>query len=233
MNKYFPLLVNLLPKNDPRYKKWRKSLKKRTAPWCKGYTKKTHPSVLKISNTFKTKKIDNFAKWREKMKRLGKWPSEKDYAPIKKSGDLAELTGAILGDGNIQSFPRTERLIISSNSDDEKFIERYARLLYKIFKKKAVLMKSKDANCVRISIYQKHISKRLDIPVGSKKKINIGIPYWIINNKSYLKRYLRGLYEAEGSFCVHKPTYTYKFLFGNRNGSLLRNVYRGLKISKQ
>ncbi len=63
-----------------------------------------------------------------------------------------------------------------------------------------------------------------------KKKINIGIPYWIINNKSYLKRYLRGLYEAEGSFCVHKPTYTYKFLFANRNESLLQSVYRGLKI---
>ncbi len=164
------LRPNLLSQDDPRYKKWKESLKKRPVPWCKGYTKKTHPSVLKISNTFKTKKIDNFAKWREKMKRLGKWPSEKDYAPIKKSGDLAELTGAILGDGNIQSFPRTERLIISSNSNDEKFIERYARLLCKIFKKKAVLMKSKDVNCVRISIYQKHISKRLDIPVGSKKK---------------------------------------------------------------
>ncbi|MCD6270358.1 hypothetical protein J7J23_01095 [bacterium] len=38
------------------------------------------------------------------------------------------------------------------------------------------------------------------------------------------------MYEAEGSFCVHKPTYTYKFLFANRNKSLLENVYRILKI---
>ena len=48
---------------------------------------------------------------------------------------------------------------------------------------------------------------------------------WIVKNKEYVVRYLRGLYEAEGSFCVHKPTYTHKFLFANKNVSMLNNVY--------
>ncbi|MDD5152951.1 MAG: hypothetical protein PHS95_03110, partial [Candidatus Pacebacteria bacterium] len=47
--------------------------------------------------------------------------------------------------------------------------------------------------------------------------------------KEYIIRYLRGLYEAEGSFCVHEPTYTHKFLFANKNISMLNNVYGLMK----
>jgi len=81
-----------------------------------------------------------------------------------------------------------------------------------------------------LRIYQKQISSRLGIPTGNRSETDISIPRWILKKRSFLLRYLRGLYEAEGSFCVHKPSYTYKFLFSNRNESLLRNVYRGLKI---
>ena len=108
------LFPNLLPKNDPRYLKWRGSLKKRPAPWCNGFTKETHPSVLKVSTTFKKRKIDNFSRWREKMKESGKIRSF--YPPLPQNGDLAELIGVVLGDGHIGKFPRTESLVISSNA---------------------------------------------------------------------------------------------------------------------
>ena len=222
------LRVNLLSKNDPRYIKWRESLKKRPPPWCKGYTKETHPSVAKISKTFKKKKIDNFARWRERMIKKG-W-IKINYPPLQRSEDLAELIGVILGDGNIYKHPRTEELRISSNSEDKEFIKRYDRLVDKIFKKKPKLEKVKDSNCIYIRIYQKDISQRLDIFAGARKNQKIEIPLWILKNKKYLIRYLRGLYEAEGSFCIHEPTYTYKFLFGNRNKSILENVHRALKI---
>lgn len=219
---------SLLSKSDPRYKKWRESLKKRSAPWNKGHTKYNHSSVAKISRTFKNKKIDNFAEWREKMKMLGKIKSE--YPLLRKDENLAELIGVVLGDGHIQAFPRTERLIVSSNSENKGFINRYANLIKKIFHKKPLCMKAKNENCVRISIYEKFISKRLKVQVGNRSKSKTRTPKWIKNNKKFLASYLRGLYEAEGSFCVHKPTYTYKFLFSNRNKSLLRSVYQGLKI---
>lgn len=226
IGKYFN--VATLPKNDLRFKKWRKSLEKRPLSWNIGYTKYTHPSLAKISATFKRKKIDNFARWREKAKKEGlildEWPS------FKKNGDLAELIGVILGDGYIGKFPRTEVLNIFSNSHNRGFIKRYANLIEKIFRKKPTQRKQKGVNCVRITIYQKNISKRFSIPAGARKHKNIKIPFWILKNGTYLKRYLRGLYEAEGSFCVHKPTSTYKLLFSNRNKSLLINVYKALKI---
>ncbi len=162
------------------------------------------------------------------MRKLGKIPSS--YPPLKKNGDLAELIGVILGDGYLRKHPRTENLALLSNSNNTGFINRYSQLIKKVFNKKPSIHKRKNSNCTKISIYQKDISKRLGLLAKAKRNQTIKFPEWISENKKYLKRYLRGLYEAEGSFCVHKPTYTYKFLFSNRNQSLLNNVYRGLKI---
>jgi len=218
-----------LPKNDLRYKKWRESLKKRPSPWCTGFTKETHSSIAKMVRTFKRKKIDNFKKWRDEMKKIGKIKS--NYPEFKKSGDLAELIGMVLGDGHIEKFPRTEGLTIACNSNNSGFIKRYSKLIKKLFDKKPYVARmNQEKNCTRVRIYQKNISKRLAISAGNRSKIKIKIPKWILLNEEFLKRYLRGLYEAEGSFCVHKPTYTYKFLFANRNESLLQNVFRALKI---
>lgn len=161
------------------------------------------------------------------MKRLGKIRSS--YPELSKNGDLAELVGVTLGDGNIAVFPRTEAITIASNAKNKGFIGRYAYLLKKVFSQKATINKP-SRGCVRIRIYQGYISKRMNIPAGSRKGKNIRIPKWILNNEDFLVRYLRGLYEAEGSFCVHKPTCTYKFLFSNKNKSLLGNVYRALVI---
>ena len=194
--------------------------------WSKGLTKHTHPSVLKISETMKRKNLDNFAVWRKTARLQGLIPSS--YPAFRHNGDLAELMGVVYGDGNISKFPRTERLIIASNSSAKSFIERYAGLVEKTFGKKPTLMKVYNSNCVRISIYQNQISKRLGIPSGNRSKIKVVLPAWIKNNPKILKRFLRGLFEAEGSFCIHKPTSTYKLLFSNRNYSLLKLVYDGL-----
>ncbi len=161
------------------------------------------------------------------MKKLGKIRST--YPKLKRDADLAELIGVVLGDGNISVFPRTEAMTIASNAKNKGFIQRYVYLTGKIFFQKPTINKP-GGGCVRIRIYQKHISRRIGIPAGPRKDKNIEIPKWILKNKRFLIRYLRGLYEAEGSFCVHKPTCTYKFLFSNKNESLLNNVYRLLVI---
>ncbi len=190
-------------------------------PWNKGYNKFTHPSVLKISQTLATKPKSNFYLWQIENKR--------NYNTFNKNEGLAELIGVVLGDGHIQEFPRTERLIISSHSDNKGFINRYAGLIRKIFGKEPTLMKSKNSNCVRIGVYEKFISKRLEIPSGAKNNLEINTPNWILKRKAFIVSYLRGLYEAEGSFCIHKPTCTYKLIFTNTNESLLDSVYFALR----
>lgn len=171
----------------------------------------------------KRKKIDNFKTWRDKMKIEGKIKSK--YLPFKKDGNLAELIGVVLGDGHICRYPRTEEVRITSNSNNQGFILRYAKILEIVFGKKASIIKSSTSNATKITIYEKNISKRLGIPTGAKKDIDTKVPSWILNKKNYIVRYLRGLYEAEGCSCVHLPTYTHKFLFSNKNNSMLKNVY--------
>ncbi len=195
----------------------------RRPPWSKGYTKKTHPSLARMADKMRT--LDNLKAWRNKQQTY--WRSL--HQPLAKDDDLAELIGVVLGDGNISAFPRSERLVIACNTQKPKFSERYATMVEKLFKKKPKVLVSPTSNSTRISIYQKFISKRLDVPAGNRGKISFSIPSWIWNNSDFLIRYLRGLYEAEGSFCVHKPTSTYKMLFSNRNPSLLENVFRGVQ----
>lgn len=183
--------------------------------------------MKKISETMRRKKLDNFAQWRERMRALGKIPS--GYPNLRKDGDLAELIGVILGDGHIEKFPRTEAVTISSNANNVGFIDRYSKLLGNIFGKKPNSARMSGVNCVRIRIFQKNISKRLGIPLGARRYKKVSVPRWIFNKKEYIVRYLRGLYEAEGSFCIHAPTSTYKLLFSNRNEFMLRNVFRLMK----
>ena len=194
--------------------------------WAKGFTKYSHPSVRKISQTMIERGIDNFAHWREAARKRGILKST--YQKLRKNTDLAELLGVVYGDGNIEKFPRTERLVIAANSKNTGFVRRYASLVERIFNKEPRLVESKIANCTRISIYEKYISKRLGIPSGNKSQLTVRVPSWIRRRREYLIAFLRGLYEAEGSLCVHRPTSTYKLLFSNKNKSLLNLVFDGL-----
>src|SRR3989338_11408581 len=122
------------------------------------------------------------------------------------------------------NLSRTERLLIAANSDNKGFIKRYSGLILNVIQKQPTVAKVKNVKCFRISVYEKYISKRLGIPIGARKNKKIEIPNRILKSEVNIIRYLRGLYEAEGSFCVHKATSIYKFLFSNRNKSLIRNV---------
>ncbi len=152
-------------------------------------------------------------------------PIEKYQIFIKK-GQLAEIIGVILHDGHIRKFPRTEELSIFSNSNNLGFIKRYSKLVYEIFDQKPAITKHGKRNCIRMRIYQKNIASRLNLPYSPRKLLHIKIPVWILKDNNFIARYLRGLYEAEGCYCVHKPTSTYKIFFSNANISMLNNVYR-------
>ena len=160
------------------------------------------------------------------MKASGKIGGEKSLV---KNGDLAELIGMTLGDGSIHKYARTEglRIVLPTNKPD--LIKRYTILVEKVFSKKPSVIKRKGVNCVDIRLYQQNISQRAGIPNGARAELNIKVPIWILKNKDFVIRYLRGLYEAEGSLCFHEPTYTHKFLFANKNPSMLENVFRLMK----
>ncbi len=190
-------------------------------PWNKGLTKATHPSVAKTSATMRARKVDNFAAWRRDHVIA--------YPSFPRNGMLAEFIGVVLGDGHIQQFPRTERLIIVGDARKMDFINRYAAITKVLFRKTPMIGKVAASNAVRISIYQKFISERLGIPSGNRKNFPYRMPEWIRARRAYTIRFLRGLYEAEGYLCVHLPTCTHNFGFSNFNQHLLGIVARALR----
>lgn len=191
--------------------------------WNKGFTKENNLSVKKISETMKLRKIDNFKKWRTEMKKLGKIGGTKSLI---KNGDFAELLGLVLGDGSIHKYDRTEGLRIVLPTSRPELIKRCEKLVEKVFNKKPTTIKRKNYNCVDVRLYQQNISKRMKIESGARAELDIKVPTWVSKKRIFVIRFLRGLYEAEGSLCVHKPTCTHKFLFANRNQSMLDNVFR-------
>jgi len=219
----FKTLPNLLSKDDPRYIKWRQGLKNRHYKYSKSRNKK-------ISKTLKKKGIDNFKKWRDKQKRLGNIKST--YPNLPKDKETAELIGLVLGDGNLFKHERVEKLTIAFNQKYPNIIKRAIYLVKKSFNKTPTTEYLKTSKCARIYFYEKHISKRLQIPCGAKKNHQLKIPEWIWRNKTPLIHCLIGLFNAEGSYSIHKPTCTYNLQFSNINASLLKSVYFAIKMLK-
>lgn len=194
------------------------------ASWNKGFTKDTHPALRKTSETMRRKHIDNFKKWRDRMKQRGFIKSS--YPALTKNGDLAELIGIILGDGHIHKHDRCDSLRIVGDARKMGFVTRAARLVFLTFKKKPEIAERKTSNGVNITFYEKNIAKRLAIPAGARTKFMFRLPAWIERDKSNKIRFLRGLYEAEGTPCHSPATYTHKFIFTNMNPHLLELVAR-------
>lgn len=197
-------------------------------PWNKGKTKETDPSVRKISETMKLKHIDNFAKWRSEAKLSGVIPGVSKE--LSRSDDLAFLIGLSLGDGNIYIFPRTECLRITLGTDKPDLALYVVKIIENVFNKAPSITKRNDSNCFNITFYQKNLCHRLEIPSGSRAKLENELPSWIWKKDSFLISALKGLFEAEGSYCVHEKTYTYNFEFSNYNSILLDEVEKGLMI---
>ena len=192
--------------------------------WNKGLTKDTHPSLRKTSETMHRKRIDNFKNWRDGMKQQGLIKSL--YPSLAKNGDLAELIGIVLGDGHLYKHDRCDSLRIVGDAKKMGFVGRSAQLVYSVFEKKPKVIKRRGSNGVNITLYEKNISKRLDIPTGARARYEFRLPIWIKKSRSNTIRFLRGLYEAEGSLSHSPATYTHKFIFSNMNPHLLKLVAR-------
>jgi DNA-binding transcriptional regulator WhiA len=97
-----------------------------------------------------------------------------------------------------------------------------------VFAKKPVVKRYINYHGVRVYIYEKHLASRLGIPAGNKANLTHHLPNWITSQRECQLACLKGLFEAEGSLCIHLPTYTYNFAFANTNQSLLDDVEMAL-----
>jgi len=125
----------------------------------------------------------------------------RDVSCPKRNTDIAELIGAILGDGTLTEY----QLILYSNIADERDYANFLRtLVASIFNIKPAIIYDQPNGVVRIICSRKNLVKHFQsfgLNTGNKVKRQANVPSWIRRNQNYAKACLRGLVDTDG--CVY------------------------------
>jgi intein/homing endonuclease len=125
----------------------------------------------------------------------------------KKSNNLAELVGILLGDGNLWERKGGYYYIsIAGDSEKDKdYLLNYVNPLFEsLFNKKLNVKVSNQKKGMYLYLGDKNILftlKNFGLKSGNKKKNNVGIPLWIFEKEEYLKACIKGLMDTDGSLC--------------------------------
>jgi hypothetical protein len=130
------------------------------------------------------------------------------------SDNLAEIIGITIGDGSIYTIPNKSifQVFIGGNIKNEKqYLLGYIKPLFeKVFKLK---MNTKiNGNEFFVWKQSKDLVYTLNyygLPSGNKKKNNISIPNWIMNDTNFLKACIRGIVDTDG--CLYPKNKTNRY----------------------
>ena len=144
------------------------------------------------------------------------------------SENLAEIIGITLGDGELFSCPRCQRLRIYCHIKETDYIEEVRKILYSYFKKPPYIYYQSYKGEAYVEINKKDLDKLLGISMGGKIKNKVKIPAWIFKNKTYLKSCLRGLFDTDG--CCYLTGGKYQIInFCSKNPYLLKDIFTALE----
>jgi len=137
---------------------------------------------------------------------------------------IAEICGAIIGDGWIQS--NEQSFFLAGDLTEDK--EYYDNYISKIISKELFPVEPREFpywNVYGIGIYKREIVKKLldwGLPKG-KKVDTAKIPIWIINsNEKIIFAFLRGFFDTDGCVFCQKDYTKYAKDFGKKYHSKIR-----------
>ena len=149
---------------------------------------------------------------------------------LKITEDLAELLGAITGDGSISISRKNYRLTICGHSENDfNYLTCHLNhIIYKLLGKKPRLWKFKNKNGIAININSKEVINFLisiGMPYG-KKSQTIQIPKIILEGNSKIKSaFIRGVSDTDFSVAFHKgyhrKYHSYPIITGNTSSKIL------------
>lgn len=177
-------------------------------------------------------------KWWDEVGRFKKhkilWKS-KPFRKPKKSTELAEFIGLMLGDGGISKYQIS---ITLHRNDDREYSIFVCELIYCLFGVESRIIKRKGclANDYRVSRVElvRFCVEKLGLVRGNKVRQNIDIPRWVGERNNFLISCVRGLFDTDGSVIIHKykvsgREYIYKKLcFTSHSQPLRLSFYRAL-----
>src|SRR3989338_9786703 len=180
-------------------------------------------------------------KWHEWWKKEGKFKANSITKPLpisipKKSIELAEFIGIVLGDGGITK----KQVTITVHKIDDEY---YAKYIKKLIKK---LFSINPACYIRKNVFKIVISRsklvkallKMGLHMGNKVKHQIDVPIWIKKSNMFSKACLRGLFDTDGCFYIDRHKYKDKIYlncginFTNRSLPLLNFFKSNLTKTK-
>lgn len=154
----------------------------------------------------------------------------------KRSKELAEFFGVILGDGGI---PSGLQLTISFNKEkDEHYAEYLGRAIKKLFGLQHHISARKNCNGADVVVSSASLIDFLlkqGLVKGNKVKNQVDVPCWIQKKSEYRIACVRGLMDTDGGFYWHRyrsrgREYEYlKLCFTNASRPLLNFMYAALR----
>ncbi len=135
---------------------------------------------------------------------------------------LAELVGAILGDGNVNYYKKGKKIgvyqikIAGDSRLDKDYHMNYLRpFFYELFGINGKEWTSKKDNSRFLTMTSKELVEffiKMGLKSGNKINNQVTIPNWIWKKNKYIEACLRGLIDTDG--CIHRMS--------NKNPNLLR-----------
>lgn len=149
-------------------------------------------------------------KWREWWNTYGKFKKSNLVftSPLKiripkKSKELAEFIGILLGDGHIAKYQVTVTLSV----EEKQYIEFVKTMFEKLFGVTATVIKQKHTKAVTIVVSRRSLvdfCQEIGFQQGNKVIHQVDIPEWIKRNKEFSISCIRGLVDTDGCFFTHK-----------------------------
>ncbi len=131
----------------------------------------------------------------------GNFVTAKNIREPDESVYLAEFMGIIFGDGHLAKY----QVSITTNSEtDIEHAEYIKKLITKLFNINSNLRYKKNSKAVEVVASSVKLVEWLHnkgMPKGNKLKSSLAIPKWILENKSYSMKFIRGLFDTDG--CVY------------------------------
>lgn len=142
---------------------------------------------------------------------------------LKKSPELAELIGIILGDGEIRK-DGTIRISFDSKKDKNFIYRRVFFLIKSLLNNKVGFESYKRISFGNIA-FMRYLNEDCNLKSGNKFENNVGIPEWCFEREEYISSVLRGLFDTDGYFGYLRGSLEIMLgRFSCRNYILVRNI---------
>lgn len=140
--------------------------------------------------------------------------------PLKSSYRLGEFFGIMLGDGHVSHFQTT----ITLGTKEMPYVRYVASVMKKLFMVSPGISRRKggyhDIYISSVALAKWLYARGL---VSNKVHSQVGIPAWIFSKKTFMKGFLRGLFDTDGS--VYLLKYGIQVSFTNYSYPLLKSLH--------